>query len=284
MSKPQKLSNYLAIKLFAYSTFNITEYFKTERILGQGNYGIVYKSITHPGYVFKIFFTDSRYIAENEANMNKIFENVGIGNEIAAAVIVKSPKNMDFFSKLPNNPIIPTEIRNIHNQVITNPEKKKRFNKHVELFKKYKYIAYYRLKEIDITLNDYLKTPLPQDKIRNIAHEIGRILETCKKNKITHGDMHFENIAIDEKGKLTLLDFGFSSKGKSVTFIDVLQLLRSVTVIGDANKNNLRRLRMELGNLAIVKYYFSDFKTITYDEIDEIWDYDRDVNDYYSMF
>jgi len=101
-------------------------------------------------------------------------------------------------------------------------------------------------------LGRYLVDKLSKKELDQVLGWIFEIFRYLKKNKLTHGDLHWGNIFFTEDKKRKpiprkpiLIDFGNATKGVSHIQIEVLQLLRTLNMFG-MNKDNKKYLEEKL--------------------------------------
>ena len=88
-------------------------------------------------------------------------------------------------------------------------------------------ILAYGMQQIDMIARDFLSTAQTSQQMRLFSNQLIDILKRLKRNNITHGDLHTENIAIQD-GRLQLIDFGWSSNTQGWTLYDYVQLFRTM--------------------------------------------------------
>lgn len=119
-----------------------------------------------------------------------------------------------------------------------------------------KYITFY-----NNTIGDILSTniSLPQTFFKMLYYNLITILSAFQKYKISHGDLHFNNLYIQTKTpthinnmnknntKLCILDFGHSSATKSRLKLEILTLYRSTYIQNIRHKNEIRDILVRVG-------------------------------------
>ena len=60
-------------------------------------------------------------------------------------------------------------------------------------------------------LLDFIREPgLPEFKTKYLYRQIMRAIHYCRTRNVVHGDVKLENILLNRKGRVKLIDFGFS--------------------------------------------------------------------------
>ena len=85
----------------------------------------------------------------------------------------------------------------------------------------------YGMQRIDMIARDFLSAAQPGQQMRLFSKYLIDILKRLKRNNITHGDLHTENLAIQD-GRLQLIDFGWSSNTQAWVLYDYVQLFRTM--------------------------------------------------------
>jgi tRNA A-37 threonylcarbamoyl transferase component Bud32 len=136
--------------------------------------------------------------------------------------------------------------------------------------------------KIDMISTDYLKNPLDKVALEHIYNMILSLLQILCDNNVTHGDLHWENIAFMwdvEDNHVVLrpmiIDFGWSTIGKECfSGIEILQLLRTLNPmlskkINDENRKFLHNKLFELFKSTYdsnakrsFEYYDKEFTTL----------------------
>ena len=102
-----------------------------------------------------------------------------------------------------------------------------------------KEIHFILMEQVDITLNKILcKVGANKEQLEQIFMSIAEALQKMQKYRLTHGDMHSENIAFNEKKdggyELVFIDFGQSSNRTSDLQVDIEQLISDLFQIDRA--------------------------------------------------
>jgi len=94
------------------------------------------------------------------------------------------------------------------------------------------YYHFLHMERIDGIVSDYLASGLSNEKMDILVYGIFMLIDRMVKYNLLHGDMHLNNIAFthargeEKRGKLMLIDFGWSIKGISVPQMEIAQVLR----------------------------------------------------------
>ena len=88
-------------------------------------------------------------------------------------------------------------------------------------------ILAYGMQQIDMIARDFLSTAQTSEQMQLFSNQLIDILKRLKRNNITHGDLHTENLAIQD-GRLQLIDFGWSTDTKAWMLYDYVQLFRTM--------------------------------------------------------
>lgn len=86
-------------------------------------------------------------------------------------------------------------------------------------------------------LNQLLQRPLQTKYLYMVFAQILDIISTMRTHELTHGDLHDQNISftyiVDSNGELGVslqcIDFGMSTVGQSNSFLDLIQILRTIS-------------------------------------------------------
>lgn len=102
------------------------------------------------------------------------------------------------------------------------------------------------MEEIDVVLGTWLRRDKCPEQLKKKADEIINLMVAFKKHKLTHGDLHLNNIgyvytdASKRYMKLMPIDFGRSYVGKAFASLEVGALMRTLgpTFHGTLHKKN----------------------------------------------
>lgn len=106
----------------------------------------------------------------------------------------------------------------------------------------------YAMQMGDIMLSKYLEnTVLTDAELKNVAKAILKILETLGNKKLTHGDMHTDNITVvfdanNNFSGLKLIDTGRSSNKSALVVLDFLQVMRTLAESISSQNQNAEKL------------------------------------------
>jgi len=142
-----------------------------------------------------------------------------------------------------------------------------------------KRVGVIKMGKIITTMSSVLRQRLPESVLSKLIDSALDFIEVMCNNNLVHGDFHWDNIGlnagIDEKGEVqvypVLIDFGWSSEGECRPELEVIQLLRTITLYGGKEKldpYNVMYIREILYNTYAENYWPlpNDNK-----KIDEIW-------------
>lgn len=95
-----------------------------------------------------------------------------------------------------------------------------------------------KMGKIVTTLSFVLRNRLPESILSTLVDSALDFVEVMCNNNLIHGDMHWDNIGLnaglDEKGEVqvypVLIDFGWSSEGQCRPELELIQLLRTITL------------------------------------------------------
>lgn len=88
-------------------------------------------------------------------------------------------------------------------------------------------IMAYGMQQIDMIARDFLSTAQTSQQMRLFSNQLVDILKRLKRHNITHGDLHTENLAVQE-GRLQLIDFGWSTDTRAWSLYDYVQFFRTM--------------------------------------------------------
>lgn len=129
--------------------------------------------------------------------------------------------------------------------------------------KKYAVVIMDRIQGV---LTDFLKFNINSSAIEELIDNFFIIIGTMREYGMAHGDLHDQNIGFDyrvnSRGKLclvlTLIDFGFACLETSDTYLDTIQLLRTLHPVfdkrGERNKNVINRFTETLQDFIRLNY------------------------------
>jgi len=89
-----------------------------------------------------------------------------------------------------------------------------------------------KFKRLDGVVSEYLSSSPSNDRMDKLAYGIFMVVARMKKYNLVHGDMHLKNIGFvhargeEKRGKLQLIDFGWSMKGIAIPQLEIAQVLR----------------------------------------------------------
>lgn len=130
---------------------------------------------------------------------------------------------------------------------------------------------------VDGVLSSLLQKPLKAKAIDDIVASLVDIIRQMKQLKLTHGDMHYANVAYvyrtDWRGDLSLhfslIDFGWSCDKQATPEIELVQLLRTLDPSLEPSFNSVNRKYMWKKLLTIFAKTFPRTRMRTYDDADE---------------
>jgi len=125
----------------------------------------------------------------------------------------------------------------------------------LKILDKYKYFPKLIYYTDNFIITNYVGEQLNKNKINpNVINQITEILKILKENNITHGDIKFEEILIDDEDHIYLVDFGWAqlngsrSLGKNLCTRDPPGLNpEKMTDVGFMNK--IFNFKFEIGNI-----------------------------------
>jgi hypothetical protein len=122
-----------------------------------------------------------------------------------------------------------------------------------------------KMGKIVTTLSSLLRQRLSESVLHTLIDSTLDFIEVLCNNNLVHGDMHWDNIGInvglDEKGEVNiypvLIDFGWSSDGECRPELEVIQLLRTITLYHGKEKldpYNVKYIRKVLYDTYVENY------------------------------
>lgn len=87
------------------------------------------------------------------------------------------------------------------------------------------------MERIDGTIGSYLKSPVGKKQLKKLMERFFRIIKIMVDNKLTHGDLHSENIGFvysrgEKAGKIQVIDYGISRDKYVNPELTLIQFLR----------------------------------------------------------
>jgi len=132
---------------------------------------------------------------------------------------------------------------------------------------------------IDGVVETLLEQPLKIEQLDLLIDQILFILKTMRDNKLTMGDAHFQNIVykneVNSQGVLSLrimlIDFGWSSDQGSDTFLELIQMLRTLHYDYAPNLNEENRTYLTDALKTIIMTNYDNIDISTQDLIELEW-------------
>lgn len=129
------------------------------------------------------------------------------------------------------------------------------------------------MEEIAGVLGQWLRREKSKQQLEKTAFEIVKLMVAFKKHKLTHGDLHLNNIgyvytdASKRYMKLMPIDFGRSHIGNAFTSIEVGSLMRTLDprfreTLHDENRGDLARYIRKLALSSDLKYRIDSFAVV----------------------
>lgn len=221
------------------------------RFLGEGGSGHVFRAMHKNGTkaAIKVQIGNKQRL-NKEVRAQKAFERKGL-----------APKVLRYCSFKP----VPRLSLKEHNRMNDSlPGKSVPFQTEVEDDADSNLVHVIIMEEIDGVLGAWLRLVKSEDQLKEKARQIVAVMKAFQKHKLTHGDLHLNNIGwkyinkSKTRMKLMPIDFGRSHIGHAYTNVDMGSLMRTIdsTFRSRVPPNNRRSLVKYIRDISIEELNF----------------------------